>query len=64
MDNQRKDRNGDKKKEIKPGKEKDWDNPKDPEGTEDQRDVEQVERQIEEAKRRKENLTNDDNENH
>ena len=63
MDNQRKDRNGDSKKGIKPEKEKNWDNPKNPEATEDGRDVEQIERQIEEAKRRKENLTNDDKKN-
>lgn len=55
------DSNGNQKKEIKPQEQKDWDNPKDPEGTEDKRDIEQVERQIEEAKRRKENLTDDEN---
>ncbi len=42
-----------------PEKEKDWDNPKNPEATEDARDEEQLERQIEEAKRRKDNLTED-----
>lgn len=49
------------KKDDFPDKEKDWDNPKNPEATEDQRDKEQLERQLEEAERRKENLT-DDNE--
>ena len=49
------------KKKISPEKEKKWDNPKNPEGTEDQRDVEQIERQLEEAKRRKDNLTTGDN---
>ena len=43
-----------------PDKEKGWDNPKNPEATEDARDNEQLERQIEEAKRRKENLTEED----
>ncbi len=38
--------------------EKDWDNPKNPEATEDERDTEKMLRQLEEAKRRKENLTN------
>ena len=36
---------------------KEWDNPTNPEATEDQRDVEQLQRQLEEAKRRKENLS-------
>ncbi len=40
-----------------PEKEKDWENPKNPEATEDARDEEQINRQIEEAKRRKDNLT-------
>ena len=54
-------------KEKEPGKEKeavpekDWDNPGNPEETRDQRDTEQIERQIEEARRRKENLTKDKN---
>lgn len=43
-----------------PEKEKNWDNPKNPEATEDARDEEQLERQIEEAKRRKDNLTEED----
>lgn len=42
-----------------PEKEKDWENPKNPEATEDSRDEEQLDRQIEEAKRRKDNLTED-----
>ena len=49
------------KKENFPEKEKDWENPKNPEATEDGRDEEQLERQLEEAKRRKENLTDNDN---
>ncbi len=49
------------KKENFPEKEKDWENPKNPEATEDARDEEQLLRQIEEAKRRKENLTENDN---
>ena len=61
MDNQGKEKG--RQKETGPGteKEKDWENPMNPEGTEDQRDVEQVERQMEEAKRRKENLNNGEN---
>lgn len=63
MDIQKPGSKGDPKKEKKPHVEKNWNNPKDPEGTEDKRDMEQVERQIEEAKRRKENLTDDENDN-
>lgn len=44
-----------------PEKEKSWDNPENPEATEDKRDSEQLERQIEEAKRRRDNLTEEDN---
>jgi len=44
-------------KEAFPEKEKNWENPKNPEATEDIRDKEQIERQLEEAKRRRENLT-------
>jgi hypothetical protein len=40
-----------------PEEEKEWENPKDPEAPSDQRDKEQIERQYEEAQRRKENLT-------
>ena len=34
-----------------------WDNPKDPEGASDKRDLEQLERQKTEAERRKDNLS-------
>jgi hypothetical protein len=44
-----------------PEKEKDWENPKSPEDTGDKRDKEQLLRQIEEAKRRKDNLDENDN---
>ena len=50
----------DQKKEVFPEKEKDWENPKNPEAPADPRDVEQIQRQLEEAQRRKENLTEDD----
>ena len=40
---------------------KTWDNPVNPEKAEDARDVEQLKRQMEEAERRKENLTDDKN---
>ncbi|RFZ90125.1 hypothetical protein D0C36_23075 [Mucilaginibacter conchicola] len=44
--------------------EKEWENPKEPEKTSDSRDKEQVERQYREAKRRHDNLTeNQDEEN-
>ncbi len=46
-------------KEKFPEKEKDWENPKNPEGTQDERDVEQLQRQLEEAERRKQNLTDE-----
>ena len=50
--------------EIKKNKpeteEQEWENPVDPEKPEDQRDREQIERQYEEAKRRKDNLTETD----
>jgi hypothetical protein len=43
---------------ITPGEnEKEWENPKDPEASSDQRDKEQIERQLKEAERRNENLT-------
>lgn len=51
---------GNENQEGFPEKEKNWDNPKNPEATEDSRDSEQLERQIEEAKRRKDNLTEED----
>ncbi|MBW4890998.1 hypothetical protein KXQ82_14820 [Mucilaginibacter sp. HMF5004] len=47
-------------KSIKPEEEKEWENPKDPEAPSDQRDKEQIERQLKEAERRKENLTPED----
>ena len=42
--------------------EKEWENPVDPAMTSDERDKEQLLRQYKEAKRRKDNLTTDDNE--
>jgi hypothetical protein len=42
--------------------EKEWENPLDPEKPGDARDQEQLARQLKEAKRRKDNLTDDDNE--
>jgi hypothetical protein len=41
--------------------EKDWENPKNPEAPSDSRDKEQLQRQLEEAKRRKDNLTDENN---
>jgi hypothetical protein len=41
-------------------KEKEWDNPIEPEKTSDERDKEQLLRQYKEAKRRKDNLTEDE----
>lgn len=38
---------------------KEWDNPKNPEGAKDERDIEKLSRQKEEAERRKDNLTPD-----
>lgn len=61
MATQGKEKKQDPKKRTGPEEEKDWDNPTNPEGTEDQRDIEQVQRQMEEAKRRKENLSTDEN---
>lgn len=55
--------NPEPKKGSQPEETKDWENPKNPEATEDPRDVEQLQRQIEEQKRRQENLTTDENEN-
>ena len=40
--------------------EKEWENPVDPAKTSDERDKEQLLRQYKEAKRRKDNLTEDD----
>ncbi|MFD0793484.1 hypothetical protein ACFQZX_07630 [Mucilaginibacter litoreus] len=46
------------------GEQKEWDNPQAPESTSDARDKEQIERQYKEAKRRHDNLSeNQDNEN-
>jgi hypothetical protein len=42
-------------------KEQEWENPADPEKPGDERDQEQLLRQLKEAKRRKDNLTEDDN---
>jgi len=41
--------------------EKEWENPVDPAKVSDDRDKEQLLRQYKEAKRRKDNLTNEDN---
>ncbi|QXV65399.1 hypothetical protein FPZ42_15425 [Mucilaginibacter achroorhodeus] len=46
----------------KNGDEKEWDNPGEPEKTSDSRDEEQVERQHREAKRRHDNLTENQDE--
>lgn len=40
---------------------KEWENPLNPEKPSDERDQEQLQRQLKEAKRRKENLTENDN---
>lgn len=40
-------------------KKQEWDNPKNPEKAQDERDFEQLKRQAKEAERRKENLTDD-----
>jgi hypothetical protein len=47
-------------KKVRKGDEKEWENPINPGMTSDDRDKEQLLRQYEEAKRRKENLTKDD----
>jgi len=49
------------KKKIKISDEKEWDNPVNPSMTTDDRDKEQLLRQYKEAKRRKDNLTEEDN---
>ena len=47
-----------------PGEEKEWENPQAPEKTSDERDKEQLARQYKEAKRRHDNLSeNQENEN-
>lgn len=48
------------KKKITESGEQEWEDPKDPESPSDARDKEQVVRQCEEAKRRKDNLTESD----
>ena len=48
------------KKDVIPGEEQEWENPNDPEKPSDNRDKEQIERQYQEAKRRKDNLTETD----
>ncbi|PAW95308.1 hypothetical protein CKK33_18090 [Mucilaginibacter sp. MD40] len=45
------------KQATKTDQEKEWENPQAPENTSDSRDKEQIERQYEEAKRRHDNLT-------
>jgi hypothetical protein len=45
------------KKTEKPGEEKEWENPQEPEKTSDERDKEQLARQYKEAKRRHDNLS-------
>jgi hypothetical protein len=47
-------------KENTKGEEKEWENPVEPADTSDERDKEQLLRQYKEAKRRKDNLTGDD----
>jgi hypothetical protein len=44
-------------KKVPEGEEKEWENPIDPANTTDERDKEQLLRQYKEAKRRKDNLT-------
>ncbi|MDB5127313.1 hypothetical protein [Mucilaginibacter sp.] len=52
------------KKTEKAGKEKEWENPQAPENTSDERDREQIARLYKEAKRRHDNLSeNQENEN-
>ncbi|MDB5089915.1 MAG: hypothetical protein JWR09_3909 [Mucilaginibacter sp.] len=46
-------------KKNREGEEKEWENPVDPEKPSDERDKEQLLRQYKEAKRRKDNLTED-----
>jgi hypothetical protein len=48
------------KKKVPEGDEKEWENPVDPAKTSDERDKEQLLRQYKEAKRRKDNLTEED----
>ena len=48
------------KKKITESDEKEWEDPQDPRSPSDARDKEQIVRQYEEAKRRKDNLTETD----
>jgi len=48
------------KKKVPESEEKEWENPIEPANTSDERDKEQLLRQYKEAKRRKDNLTEDD----
>ena len=50
------------KKKVTESEEKEWENPVDPAMTSDERDKEQLLRQYKEAKRRKDNLTTEENE--
>ncbi|HEY1008924.1 MAG: hypothetical protein ACO1NS_13355 [Daejeonella sp.] len=54
---EKKKQTGSKEPELEP--EKDWENPRNPEAPTDPRDVEKLQRQLEEAQRRKENLSED-----
>jgi len=49
-------------KQNRESEEKEWENPVDPNATSDERDKEQLLRQYKEAKRRKDNLTTEENE--
>ncbi|WPU93737.1 hypothetical protein SNE25_30940 [Mucilaginibacter sabulilitoris] len=51
------------KKTVKKEEEKEWENPVEPTKTSDERDEEQILRQYKEAKRRKDNLTEDEDDN-
>lgn len=53
----------DPKKENESQEKKQWDNPKNPEGAKDERDIEKLNRQKQEAERRKDNLTDNSKEN-
>ncbi len=48
-------------KKVRESEEKEWENPIEPANTSDDRDKEQLLRQYKEAKRRKDNLTTDEN---
>lgn len=50
---------GSKKTENESQEKKEWDNPINPEGAKDERDIEKLSRQKKEAERRKDNLTTD-----